>query len=190
MKWYGGMPVRPAIYENICTFSCTDGLFLVSLHLDRMGISVNAQRTKNTWLTLFNFISNMYRAMYKSELAQAAGVSQRTFSRYVQLQQAELKKLGVTPQTRLLPPKAVKLLCDNLCIEIWKKYQIFEKFSCEPARARQRYGKISYLCIVKRSDGIGAQGTKNLLSGLAKFTACPERKKRKSRMETKRTIKH
>jgi len=35
----------------------------------------------------------------------------------------------------------------------------------------------SYLCIVNRNDGIGAQGTKNLLSGLAKFTACPERKK-------------
>ena len=60
----------------------------------------------------------MYRAMYKSELAEAAGVSQRTFSRYVKLQQSELKKLGVTPQTRLLPPQAVKLLCDNLCIDI------------------------------------------------------------------------
>ena len=35
----------------------------------------------------------------------------------------------------------------------------------------------SYLCIVNRNDGIWAQGTKNLLSGLAKFTACPERKK-------------
>ena len=45
------------------------------------------------------------------------------------------------------------------------------------ANVRQRYGKISYLCIVKRNDGIWAQGTKNLLSGLAKFTACPERKK-------------
>ena len=35
----------------------------------------------------------------------------------------------------------------------------------------------SYLCIVNRNDGIGAQGNKNLLSGLAKFSACPERKK-------------
>ena len=35
----------------------------------------------------------------------------------------------------------------------------------------------SYLCIVNRNDGIWAQGTKKLLSGLAKFTACPERKK-------------
>ena len=29
----------------------------------------------------------------------------------------------------------------------------------------------------KRNDGIWAQGTKNYLSGLRKFTACPERKK-------------
>ena len=40
MKWYGGTPVcRYALpfNENICTFACTGGLFLVSLHLDRMG---------------------------------------------------------------------------------------------------------------------------------------------------------
>ena len=35
----------------------------------------------------------------------------------------------------------------------------------------------SYLCIVNKNDGIGTQGTKNLLSGLAKFSPCPERKK-------------
>ena len=34
-----------------------------------------------------------------------------------------------------------------------------------------------YLCIVNRNDGTGAQGNKNLLSGLAKFSACPARKK-------------
>ena len=177
MKWYAGTPVHPAIYENICTFSCTDGLFLVSLHLDRMGISVNAQRTKNTWLPPFNFISNMYRAMYKSELAQAAGVSQRTFSRYVQLQQAELKKLGVTPQTRLLPPKAVKLLCDNLCIEIWKNIRYLKNFRASPPEPAKGMEKYRTFALSKSNDGIWAQGTKNLLSGLAKFTACPERKK-------------
>ena len=60
----------------------------------------------------------MYRAMYKSELAEAAGVSKRTFSRYVKLQQPELDKLGISPKTQLLPPKGVELLCDNLCIDI------------------------------------------------------------------------
>jgi hypothetical protein len=37
--------------------------------------------------------------------------------------------------------------------------------------------KSYYICIVNRNDGFGAQGNKNLLSGLAKFSACPERKK-------------
>ena len=37
--------------------------------------------------------------------------------------------------------------------------------------------KMFYLCIVNRNDGIGAQGNKYLLSGLAKFSACLERKK-------------
>ena len=37
--------------------------------------------------------------------------------------------------------------------------------------------KMFYLCIVNKNDGIGAQGNKNLLSGLAKFSPCPARKK-------------
>ena len=37
--------------------------------------------------------------------------------------------------------------------------------------------KMLYLCIVNKNDGIWTQGTKNLLSGLAKFSPCPERKK-------------
>ena len=37
--------------------------------------------------------------------------------------------------------------------------------------------KMLYLCIVNRNDGIGTQGTKNLFSGLTKFSPCPERKK-------------
>lgn len=35
---------------------------------------------------------------------------------------------------------------------------------------------ISYLCIVNRKDGMNAQGSKNLFSGLTKFPPCPERK--------------
>ena len=37
--------------------------------------------------------------------------------------------------------------------------------------------KFYYLCIVNKNDGTGARGNKNLLSGLAKFSACPARKK-------------
>ena len=52
----------------------------------------------------------MYRAMYKSELAAVAGLSRRTFSRYVQQQQAELTKLGISPKTQLLPPRGEDFL--------------------------------------------------------------------------------
>ena len=37
--------------------------------------------------------------------------------------------------------------------------------------------KMLYLCIVNKNDGIWTQGIKNLLSGLAKFSPCPWRKK-------------
>ncbi len=54
----------------------------------------------------------MYRAMSKSELAKRAGISERTMSRYIKLQQPALTAIGVSPSTRLLPPRAVKLLCE------------------------------------------------------------------------------
>ncbi len=60
----------------------------------------------------------MYHSMYKSELAKCAGISKRTMSRYIKLQQPALTKIGVTPKTQLLPPRAVKLLCHALDIEI------------------------------------------------------------------------
>jgi hypothetical protein len=37
------------------------------------------------------------KAMYKSELARLAGVSSRTFARYLAAHREELAKLGVTP---------------------------------------------------------------------------------------------
>ena len=49
--------------------------------------------------------------------------------------------------------------CKSRPLYYWSAYEIF------------------YFCIVNKNDGIGAQGNKNLLSGLAKFSACPERKK-------------
>ncbi len=60
----------------------------------------------------------MYHAMYKSELARCAGISERTMSRYIKLQQPALTKIGISPKTKLLPPKAVRLLCRALDIEL------------------------------------------------------------------------
>ncbi len=60
----------------------------------------------------------MYKAMRKSELAKCAGISKRTFVRYVKLQQPALSKMGVAPRAQILPPKAVKMLCNALDIEL------------------------------------------------------------------------
>lgn len=63
-------------------------------------------------------MATKYKAMYKYELAYAAGVSTRTFTRWLSMHTAQLRKLGVTPNTHLLPPSAVKYLCETFVIEL------------------------------------------------------------------------
>lgn len=60
----------------------------------------------------------VYRAMYRYELADAAGVSRRTFGRWLRGREAELRGLGVSPRCKLLPPAAVKWLCEFYCIDL------------------------------------------------------------------------
>lgn len=56
--------------------------------------------------------------MLKSELAHAAGVSMRTFSRWLSNNEEELAHLGVTKQMRLLPPIAVRRICELYGIDL------------------------------------------------------------------------
>lgn len=58
------------------------------------------------------------KAMYKSELARLAGVSPRTFQRYMVSRQKVLATMGVSLHAHLLPPQAVKYICDDYGIEI------------------------------------------------------------------------
>ena len=58
------------------------------------------------------------KAMYKSELAELAGVSTRTFQRYLATRRAILDAMGVSPRTRKLPPHAVRYICEDYCIDI------------------------------------------------------------------------
>ena len=51
--------------------------------------------------------------MLKSELAQAAGVSLPTFRRWLLSDQEELRQMGVSPATKILPPVAVRYLCEH-----------------------------------------------------------------------------
>lgn len=59
-----------------------------------------------------------YKSMYKSELARAAGVSSDTFRRWLQSDRATLKAIGVTPRQHILPPVAVRYLCEKYDITI------------------------------------------------------------------------
>ena len=63
------------------------------------------------------------KTMYKSELARLAGVSDNTFRRYLNTRREELAKMGVAPRAKLLPPKAVKFIIDDYCIEIPENFQ-------------------------------------------------------------------
>lgn len=58
------------------------------------------------------------KAMYKFELAAYAGVSSKTLRRWMNSCQSELDDMGVTRESKLLPPAAVKLICEKFAIDI------------------------------------------------------------------------
>ncbi|MBQ6086225.1 MAG: hypothetical protein IJK94_07080 [Bacteroidaceae bacterium] len=57
------------------------------------------------------------RSYLKSEIARAAGVSYRTFQRWLRQQSEMFCKWGVTPRTQLLPPVAVQWTCNAYGID-------------------------------------------------------------------------
>ena len=58
------------------------------------------------------------QAMFKSELAKLAGVSSRTFRRYLATRRAILTAMGVSPFARKLPPQAVHYISEDYCIDL------------------------------------------------------------------------
>ena len=58
------------------------------------------------------------RAMYKSELAAAAGVNRDTFCRWLRSDADYLRSQGLGPKAKLLPPQVVRYLCDKYDIEV------------------------------------------------------------------------
>lgn len=58
-----------------------------------------------------------YKSMYKYELANAAGVSIDTFRSWLKSDKAFLTSMGITPRQQLLPPKAVRYLCEKYDID-------------------------------------------------------------------------
>ena len=54
----------------------------------------------------------------KKKLAELARVSRYTFSRYLKSRRHILETMGVTLHARLLPPQAVKYICEDYCIDL------------------------------------------------------------------------
>lgn len=59
-----------------------------------------------------------YKAMYKNELAQIAGVSRDTFRRWIKSDEETLRSLGCKKKDQLLNPAAVRYLCEKYVIEV------------------------------------------------------------------------
>lgn len=66
--------------------------------------------------TLENGITGVMKAMLKSELAAAAGVSRTTFRRWLKSDAEYLREQGVKTKAKMLPPKVVKYLIEKYCI--------------------------------------------------------------------------
>ena len=58
------------------------------------------------------------KAMYKYELANAAGVSRDTFRRWLGLNSVKLAKMGVSKRSQMLPPRAVEWVCREYGIDL------------------------------------------------------------------------
>ena len=63
------------------------------------------------------------KSIYKSELARLAGVSASTFRRYLNSRRDVLAEMGVSPRAQMLPPRAVKFVVEDYCIELPEKFR-------------------------------------------------------------------
>ena len=83
-------------------------------------ISVRIKKKNN------NYMVNYYDKhlfISKKKLAELAGVSRYTFARYLKSRRHILEAMGVRPLDRLLPPQAVKYICEDYCIDLPEELQ-------------------------------------------------------------------
>ena len=71
---------------------------------------------------MINYYDNN-RFINKRTLAQLAGVSPRTFQRYLQSRRHVLEAMGIAPQAQKLPPIAVQYVCEDYCIDLPQELQ-------------------------------------------------------------------
>ena len=67
------------------------------------------------------------KAMFKNELAKLAGVSNRTFRRYLATRRPILNAMGVSPFARKLPPHVVRYISEDYCIDLPDSEAIIKK---------------------------------------------------------------
>ena len=77
-------------------------------------------------------IYDKHKFISKKQLAQLAGVSDRTFSRYLQTRRPILEAMGVSLHARLLPPQAVKYVCEDYCIDLPRSLQDQQVLNSSP----------------------------------------------------------
>ena len=56
--------------------------------------------------------------MYKYELADAAGVSNKVLASWLKPHEQALQQMGVGKKTKLLHPAAVRYICETVDIEV------------------------------------------------------------------------
>lgn len=59
-----------------------------------------------------------YKSMTHTQLADCAGVSRRTLYKWLHPYKDKLRKLGVLPNAKVIPPKAVRFICETFTIDI------------------------------------------------------------------------
>lgn len=73
-----------------------------------------------------------HRFISKRKLAELAGVSERTFSRYLATRRHILDAMGISSKTQKLPPQAVRYICEDYCIDLPPELQDQEALSKSP----------------------------------------------------------
>jgi hypothetical protein len=68
------------------------------------------------------------RYIKKSDLAEYADVSPRTFARYLEKRRGELAKMGLYPEIRTFPPYGVEYVCEDYCIDLPPELQDQKRF--------------------------------------------------------------
>ena len=80
---------------------------------------------------MINFYDK-HKFISKKQLAELAGVSPRTFRRYLQTRRHILDAMGISPKAQKLPPQAVRYICEDYCIDLPPELQDQEALSKSP----------------------------------------------------------